>query len=209
MYVRFVTIAAILLAIANIALLSRTIRSGTAPVEQDDSRDSSYLMYDQGVGMDARGVYTYPGFGWCFAPVDEDSFPMRAPLTLAVFVSAQSTCPLRTSEVAVYKRLLPLFHERGQRIIAVANRADSAVVADSLTSWNLEIPLYLREAAPLTASLTFEQLGIAAANMPFKVLFDSTQTAIYIRGSNNSPQSQADFERAALRLSGLIYSGQL
>ncbi|MGB5138735.1 MAG: hypothetical protein WBP29_09410 [Candidatus Zixiibacteriota bacterium] len=210
MYTRFVTIAAFLLAIANVVLLFRTSNSASTQVEQDGSVDSSYLMYDQGVGMDARGAYTYPGFGWCFGAVDDDSFPMRTPLTLAVFLSAQSSCPLRNSEVVLYKRLVPIFKERRQRVIAVANRADSTVIADSLKSWGLNIPLYLREsAAPLTASLTFEQIGIASANMPFKVLFDSTQTAIYIRGSNNTPQSQADFERAVLRLSDLIHRGQL
>lgn len=209
MYTRFITVAAFLLVVANVTLLIRQFGDPLPQAEAVAGVDSSYFMYQDGVALDGRGLYTYPGFGWCFPALDEDSFPRRSPLTLAVFMSAASTCPLRVSEVAVYKRLLPVFDQRGQRIIAVANRSDSAAIADSLSSWALDIPLYLRESSPLTASLTFEQIGIASANMPFKILFDSTQTAIYMRGSNNSPQSQADFERAMLRLSGLVFRGEL
>ncbi len=209
MYTRFITIAAFLLAVANVVLLSRYFSTSAFTKEAESTIDSSYVMYQEGVALDARGIYTYPGFGWCFPAIDEDSFPKKSPLTLAVFLSAESSCPLRTSEIEVYRRLLPQFSERGQRIIAVANRSDSAVIADSMASWRLDIPLYLRESSPLAASLTFEQMGIASANMPFKVLFDSTQTAIYMRGSNNSPGSQADFERAMCRLSEFVHKGVL
>ncbi len=209
MYTRFVTIAAFLLAIANVVLLSKYFSAPVAEGTSEFPVDSSYVMYQDGVALDARGVYSYPGFGWCFPALDEDSFPKKSPLTLAVFLSAESSCPLRTSEIEVYRKLLPQYLQRGQRIIAVANRSDSAIIADSLTSWRLDIPLYLRESSPLAASLTFEQMGIAAANMPFKILFDSTQTAIYMRGSNNSPGSQADFERAMNRLSDYVYRGVL
>jgi hypothetical protein len=46
-----------------------------------------------------------------------------------------------------------------------------------------------------------EQAGISPYFMPFKVLFDSTLSAIYMRGADNTPESQADFERAMRWLS--------
>lgn len=211
-----VIVLMVALAALNVALLfqNQQLRSETSPndvTDKDTIPDYLYGSYYEGemYYMDVRGCYTYPGLGSWFMPRDAEGKMILAPLSLAVFVSAESSCPYRTNEVAVYKRLLPVFKERGQQIFVVANRADSAVIADSLAVWELEVPLILRESNLYSASMTFDQIGIAATNMPFKILYDGSLTAIYMRGANNSPESQRDFEVAVSRLSELVAEGQL
>jgi len=202
----------------NVALLlqNRQLRGNPNAVKEADTEADTippflYPYYYEGEYsyLDVRGSYSYPGFGRSFMPRDENGKLVLPPLSLAIFMSAESSCPYRTSEVSIYKRLLPIFKERGQMIFVVANRADSAVIADSLAAWELDVPLLLREANPYSAAMTFDQLGFSPLNMPFKILFDNSQTAIYMRGANNSPESQRDFEVATLRLSGLVADGKI
>jgi hypothetical protein len=56
---------------------------------------------------------------------------------------------------------------------------------------------------------SFRQMGISPEFMPFKVLFDSSSTAIYMRGSDNTLESQREFEAAMLRLSALVAEGKV
>ncbi|GAI11734.1 unnamed protein product, partial [marine sediment metagenome] len=150
---------------------------------------------------DLRGLYTYPGFGALFVPKNPDGSPERAPLTLAIFFSAQTTCPASLSEIDSYRRLLPVFRERGQQIVAVTSRDDVAVVASFLKKEKLDIYISVNESEGLKEGLAFEWMGISPLFMPFKVLYDSTLTAIYMRGADNTPESQAEFEGAVLWLS--------
>jgi hypothetical protein len=69
----------------------------------------------------------------------------------------------------------------------------------------LNIPLTPVE----SEQFTFRQMGISPDFMPFKVFYDSNYTAVYMRGANNSEQSQTDFMRAARRLSRLAWEGNL
>ena len=152
---------------------------------------------------DLRGVYTYPGIGALFVPKNADGSPRRAPLTLVIFFSAQTACPASLSEVESYRRLVPVFSERGQVVMAVTSRADSAVVASFLDREKLDIYLSVSDSEDLENGLTFDRMGISPLFMPFKVLLDSTLTAIYIRGADNTPESQAEFEASILRLSDM------
>lgn len=154
--------------------------------------------------LDLRGVYTYPGFGTLFMPKNPDGSPQRAPLTLVIFLSGQTTCPSSLSEVETYRRLVPVFRDRGQVVMAVTSREDSAVVASFLDREKLNLYLSVSDSDDYKNGLTFERMGISPLFMPFKVLFDSTLTAIYMRGADNSPESQAEFEAAMLRLSETV-----
>ncbi|GAH93236.1 unnamed protein product [marine sediment metagenome] len=150
---------------------------------------------------DLRGVYTYPGIGALFVPKNADGSPKRATLTLVIFFSAQTTCPASLSEIECYRRLVPVFSERGQVVMAVTSRADSAVVASFLKQERLDIYLHVSDSEDLEDGLTFDRMGLSPLFMPFKVLLDSTLTAIYMRGADNTPESQAEFESAVLWLS--------
>ncbi len=193
------------LVLANILLLwqNQELKSSRSSLVEPDS--ISYLYAMDTVDTDIRGIYTYPGLGVMLMPHDEAGNPIVKPLTLAICFSAKMSC--RISEVQIYKRLVPVFESRGQSIIAVAYRADSTIVADSLASWELDVPLIIREGHPIASDFTYEQMGISFLNMPFKILYDSTMTAIYIRGANNTPESQHDFEQAMLRLSEFVANG--
>jgi hypothetical protein len=76
-----------------------------------------------------------------------------------------------------------------------------------LSAESLRIPLVLYDPEESDLGMTFEQIGIAPANMPFKILYDSTFTAIYMRGSDYTPQSQLEFENAMLWLSKAVAKG--
>ncbi|GAI08687.1 unnamed protein product, partial [marine sediment metagenome] len=153
---------------------------------------------------DLRGIYTYPGFGALFMPKNPDGSPECAPLTLVIFFSSQTTCPASLSEVESYRRLLPVFRDRDQAIVAVATRADSAVVASFLKKEKLDIYLSVSDSEDIENGLTFDRMGISPLFMPFKVLYDSALTAIYMRGADNTPESQAEFEAAMLWLSDKV-----
>ena len=152
------------------------------------------------VEPDLRGIYTYPGIGALFVPRNADSLPMRAPLTLAIFFSAESECYDCLKEVDVYRRLDSVFCERGQRVVAVTSWEDCTAIHTFLCLNRLNIPLVVS-----FAGMTFEDMGISSCFGPFKILFDSNLTAIYMRGANNTPESQASFEEAMLRLSDFVY----
>jgi hypothetical protein len=152
---------------------------------------------------DARGVYTLPTFGQFLVP--EDSSGRAAPLSLAIFLNPNSNCPTAMMEIDVFKRLLPEFQRRGQRIVAVCSPKDSLAVAQLLDSAVLPVALVPVE----SEQFSFRQMGISPEFMPFKVLFDSTYTAIYMRGSDNTHQSQLEFESAMLRLSALVADGKV
>lgn len=163
-----------------------------------------------GSEFDLKGIYTYPGFGAWMVPRDSLGHPKVAPLTLVVFLSRGSSCPSRLSEVAVYQRLLPVFQQRGQQIIAVAAPLDTANICEHLSAGALGIPLVTYDPEDtMSVGLTFEEMGISPDNMPFKVLFDSSFTAIYMRGSDNTPESQKEFEDAMLGLSRWVAEGRL
>lgn len=165
--------------------------------------DSSAVVLTEvdGIMTDLRGMYTYPGIGRYFVPSDSTGAPPESPLTLVVFFSAETSCPSSLMEIAVFKRLLPVYRERGQSIVAVTSKRDSAETAELLLKESLDIPLLVDDQ---DSGYTFTQIGISPVFMPFKILYDSTYTAIYMRGADNTPESQAGFEEAALWLSEMI-----
>ncbi|GAH93193.1 unnamed protein product [marine sediment metagenome] len=167
------------------------------------SRQSAGLLVDASNvdDFDLRGIYTYPGVGALFVPKNPDGSQVCAPLTLVIFFSAKTACPASLSEVDTYRRLLPVFRDRGQAILAVTTRADSAVVASLLEREKLDISISVSDSADYKNGLTFDRMGISPLFMPFKVVYDSTLTAVFMRGANNTPESQAEFEAAMLRLS--------
>ena len=211
MKANILTICFLGLVIINVVLLLQNynLKQYQIPEAQIQAVDSSFVVTIEGVDLDLRGLYTSPSLGALYAPTDEDDSPIVASLTLSIFLSSNSSCPYRTNEVEVYKRLLPVFRKRNQNMVAVVNRPDSAEMYDSLISWELDSPLIVRGMNPESFDFTFAQLGFSSMNMPFKVLYDSTFTAIYMRGSNPTPESQHDFEVAVLRLSELVAEGKL
>ncbi len=153
------------------------------------------------------GLYTYAGFGAWLVPEGPDGRRARAPLTLNVFLSSRSECPALTSELEILGRLLPVLESRGQRMIANCESDDSIGVQAILRDGSLSIPLL--PIAFEDSDVTLADLGISPLSMPFKIIYDSTFSAIYVRGADNTPESQADFERAVLRLSRLVHEGKL
>lgn len=149
---------------------------------------------NEAVEPDLRGIYTYPGVGKYFVS------QVNSPLTLAIFFSAETSCPSCLSEVASYKRLDSVFCERGQRVMAVISSEDYVAISAFLHKNRLNIPLFVAK-----LGLSFQEIGMYPKFMPFKILFDSTNTAIYMSGANNTPESQADFESAMLWLSDIVY----
>ncbi|MGB5107538.1 MAG: hypothetical protein WBP29_12780 [Candidatus Zixiibacteriota bacterium] len=214
---RFNAIVIAVLLIANIVFVvqiralkneisSKTKQSETLADAKDTraqvSTDSTDLVFG-----DLFGVYTYAQFGAWFAPEGADGRRVRSPLTLNVFLSSKTECPALLGEMEVLRRLEPLLAQRGQRMIAVCDADDSLAVDSVLRQERLQIPLM-----PLVfedGNTTFADLGISSFSMPFKVIYDSTFSAIYVRGADNTPESQADFERAVLRLSSLVNRGEL
>jgi len=142
--------------------------------------------------------------------VDENGASVKPPsLTLAVFLTARATCPYRMSEFDIYKKLQTDFNEKGQQLVFITTRLDSAAVADTLANRNVIAPIIAYDADSTEGALSFAQIGIMTHwHMPFKILFDSTYTAIYMRGSDPTPESQKDFEDAILRLSNFVYAGK-
>lgn len=175
--------------------LRETLKAITGP--------EAYLSLMNGQVTDARGIYTLPTFGQYF--ILPDSTGRAAPLSLVIFLCSQSSCPTSQREIEVFKRLLPEFQRRGQRIQAVCGPEDSLSVAHLLDSAGLAIPVVAVE----SEQFSFRQMGISSEFMPFKVLFDSTLTAIYMRGSDNTHQSQLEFETAMLRLSAFVAGGKV
>lgn len=165
--------------------------------------DEAQLTILEGRLTDAQGIYTFPTFGQYLLPLEVAS--TKAPLNMVIFLSSKMDCPANLSEIDVFKRLVPLFEERGQRIVAVCSPEDSTNITQLLDSAALSIPLSQVE----SEQFTFSQMGISPGFMPFKVLYDSNYTAIYMRGGDNNSQSQADFEAASRRLSLLAWEGNL
>ncbi len=153
---------------------------------------------------DLRGMYTYPGIGALFVSRDAGGLPVRAPLSLAIFFSAKTSCPASLSEVESYRRLVPIFRERGQVVVAVTSEEDSVAIAEFLEQEKLDIPLVVLGSDGSEGEMNFEQMGISPLFMPFKILYDSMLTAIYMRGADNTPESQAEFEAAMLWLSEIV-----
>ena len=149
---------------------------------------------------DLRGIYTYPGIGAMFVNGRKFDIPTSAALTLVIFFSAETQCLHCLKEVASYKHLDSVFCERGQRVVALTIQQDSAAIATFLEKEDLDIPLVVS-----LLGMSFEDMGISPSFMPFKVLYDSTLTAIYMRGANNTPKSQGEFEAAMLWLSEAIH----
>lgn len=193
------TVAVVILAVMNLGFLWQNYSIKQAVAYAEDS--STVLVEVDGIMTDLRGMYTYPGIGRFLVPTDSTGTTPQSPLTLVVFFSAETSCPSSLMETEVFKRLLPVFRERGQSIVAVTARPDSAAIAKMLSDESLDIPLM---AADQDSGYTFEQIGISPVFMPFKILYDSTFTAIYMRGADNTPESQANFEDAALWLSEAI-----
>ncbi|MGB5138734.1 MAG: hypothetical protein WBP29_09405 [Candidatus Zixiibacteriota bacterium] len=156
------------------------------------------------------GCYTYPGFGMYLVPSTPDGKSEKAPLTLAIFLTSATTCPAVLSETEVFRRLIPALRERGQQTIGVCSPGDSVAVAEFLRTENLDIPLKTLEAeADDGRKVPLMDMGISHYFMPFKVLYDSSLTSIYVRGADNTPESRADFERTVMRLSDLVKTGKL
>lgn len=196
---KMLVVAGVTLVVLNIGFLWQNHWLKQAVAYAADS--SVALVEVDGIMTDLRGMYTYPGIGRTFAPTDSTGTVLQSSLTLVVFFSAETSCPASLMETNVFKRLLPVFRERGQSIVAVSSRRDSAAIAQMLSEESLDIPLM---ASDEDSGYTFAQIGISPVFMPFKILYDSTYTAIYMRGADNSPESQAGFEDAALWLSEAI-----
>jgi hypothetical protein len=197
---KVLTVAIVVLAVMNLGFLWQNHSLKQAVAYAEDS-SSVVLTEVDGIMTDLRGMYTYPGIGRFFVSTDSTGMVPQSPLTLVVVFSAETSCPASLSETAVFKRLLPIFRERGQSIVAVTARSDSAAIAELLAEASLDIPLM---AADQDSGFTFIDIGISPVFTPFKILYDSTYTAIYMRGADNSPESQAGFEDAALWLSEAI-----
>jgi len=86
-------------------------------------------------------------------------------------------------------------------VVAVASQADSAAIHDLLVKRSLYVPLMIW---PDSQEISFEAMGISRSFMPFKILFDSTLTAVYVRGANNTAESQAQFEQMMLWWSDMV-----
>ncbi|GAH90387.1 unnamed protein product [marine sediment metagenome] len=192
MYIPKYILAVVLLALIVVVVLRLIQSRPSAGLKVDISNVTEH---------DLRGLYTYPGCGAMFVPKNPDGSPVHAPLTLVIFFSAQTTCPASLSEVESYRRLVPVLRERGQDVVAVTSRDDAAVVASFLKKERLDIYLSVSDSEGLKDGLTFNWMGISPLFMPFKVLYDSTLTAIYMRGADNTPESQVEFEGAVLWLS--------
>ena len=166
------------------------------------SRITDETTNDHGIdSVNVQGIYTYPGIGAYFVPADENGSPISAPLTLVVFMTSKTTCPYNLSEIETYKRLLPIFQKRNQRILAAVEIPEATAIKTFLDEHDLNIPV--REIDP-DLEFSIEKMGISPYFMPFKVLYDSTFTAVYMAGANNTPESQAHFESAILRLSDMV-----
>ncbi|MEW5875889.1 MAG: hypothetical protein AB1752_12005 [Candidatus Zixiibacteriota bacterium] len=149
------------------------------------------------------GMYTYPGFGQFFLSSFDSAAGHPPPLTMVVFLSSETACPANLSETEVLRRIIPSFRSRGHLVLAAADQSDSADVVKWLQTERLEIPLVVAD----SAGGSLHDLGISPHFMPFKVLYDSTLTAIYMRGADNTPESQLQFESAAIRISSAVASG--
>jgi hypothetical protein len=192
------------LAAFNVALLWEN-HSLQAEIKQA-MEQPVYLAHSNGQTADMRGMYTYPGIGRHFFVDDSARQHLPTPLTLAIFLSARTSCPAVLSEVEAYRRLRDSFSLRGQRVVAVVESPDSTRIQFMLDSLGLNLPLY----SPRSDSgLSLYQIGISYAFMPFKVLYDRHNTAIFARGADNSPESQMEFERVALELSELTAKGAI
>jgi hypothetical protein len=192
----------VILAILNLALLWRAESLSTA-LEAAISEHRSEQGERSQDALDPRGVYTLPTFGQYF--MSPETAAVRVSLNMVVFLPGEIDCPYNVQDLANLKELLPLFRERGQRMVAVCDPPDSAEIIQVLDSVGLNIPLTPVE----SEQFTFRQMGISPDFMPFKVFYDSNYTAVYMRGANNSEQSQTDFMRAARRLSRLAWEGNL
>lgn len=168
-------------------------------------KDNSALVEYEGAKVDLRGLYAMPGGGQFFVPLDDAGRPIRSPLTLTVFFSAKTECPMNLSELALFKKLQSRLKERGQNVIAVSSTDDSVSIKQLLDSAGLDVPLVTVNPAD---GLSIEQLGLSPLVMPFKVVYDSTFSAIYMRGANNQPRSQDDFEKAVMKFSDWVYAGK-
>jgi hypothetical protein len=200
----------VVLAGLNIYLLARgrdtQSEASVSPTESftpgDTTKDDIHWAY--------AGCYTYPEFGKYVVPYNDDGTPQRSPLTLSIMFASATTCPAVLSEFGVFRRLVPILREHGQQVIATCAPADTLEIAALLKQEGLDIPLtHLEAEADDGRKVPIIDMGISPLFMPFKVLYDSTLTAIYVRGADNSPESQADFERAVLRLSSLVQRGEL
>ncbi len=169
-----------------------------------DEENTVYLVDVEGQQVDLRGLYTYPGIGAMFLPRDSMGEAHTGSMNLVVFLSAKTTCGLSLSEAKNLRRLHAVMTERNQTMVAVAVKNDSTAVQEFLDKEALEIPLLLTDSL---SGYSLEQWGISPRFMPFKILYDSTATAIYMSGANNTPESQQGFERAVLKLSSLAANG--
>lgn len=204
-YSKLVYLLLIVLVILNVFVLveNRQLRNGLRlALEQP-----AYLAHNaDGQTADLRGAYTYPGMGRHFYVVDTSRPEKQPPLTLAIFLSARTDCPAVLGEFDVFRRLRDTFELRHQQIIAVVEQPDSARISFLLDSVNLRLPI---SSLQTDSGLSLYQMGISYAFMPFKVLYDRHNTAIFARGADNTPDSQAEFERVVLNLSKLTADGIL
>lgn len=198
-----IAVVAVVLLIMNGLLFwqNRTLKQA---VSEDVAKDSVLLVDVEGQKVDLRGLYTYPGIGVMFLPRDSSGVAPMLSMNLVVFLSARTTCPMSLSEGKVLKRLHTVMAEKNQTMVAVAVKDDSTAVQEFLDKEALDIPLLLTDPA---AGQNIEQWGISPRFMPFKILYDTKGTAIYMSGANNTPESQQSFEQAVLKLSDLAATG--
>ncbi len=167
--------------------------------------DSSWITRTpEGDYTDSRGIYTYTQFGQFMYPRDSSSN-----LSMVVLLAAAQECWPCLTEIERLKEIDSVYKSRGQHVYVLTSTTDSAFIENLLEerNWDVElVPIFGIESG---LGMSFDKMGIGADTTPFKIIFDSTMTAIYMRGANITPESQEVFRNAALKLSELALDGQL
>jgi hypothetical protein len=167
--------------------------------------DSSWITHTpEGEYFDVRGYHSSANFGQFMYERDTSSN-----LSMVVLLAAAQECWPCLTEIERLKEIDSVYNSRGQRVFVLTSTVDSAAIAELLEErkWDVEVvPIFGLESG---LGMNFYKMGISAGATPFKIIFDSTMTAIYMRGANITPESQEVFQNAALNLSELAMAGKL
>lgn len=117
---------------------------------------------------------------------------------LVIVCSGKSDCPARQTEFASFVRLADSLSSRHQEVWVGSTIEDSVRVAFLADSMGLKVPMLVYDS---TSAFSPEQVGISYMCMPFKVILNADFEPVYMRGADDTPESQEDFENAVLWLS--------
>ncbi len=202
-----VVIVILVLALSGFAGV-QTYRKNSIAVRADSLSallDSSWITHTpEGEYFDLRGFYASANFGQCMYERDTSSN-----LSMVVLLAAAQECWPCLTEIERLKEIDSIYKSRGQHVYVLTSTTDSAFIENLLEErgWDVElVPIFGIESG---LGMNFFKMGISARATPFKIIFDSTMTAIYMRGANITPESQEVFRNAALKLSELAMDGQL